>query len=615
MKRLKASNKPCLSLEKQQLMKQRVMSKLGRLPIRSHERDRLLDNSLYSLAGAIRLLAQRVSLLPRQRAVMKEKILATVEIQAQKRFFWSNFFGLSKKLVSGALLVMIVAGMGSFLNVEIYMARASTFTLVDSFSGQVTIQRDGVVMNLEKGMPLMENDEVITGADGSVVIRYFDDSVSRLASNTKIIISKLEKTNDVLGDSSYVEVSLLNGAVWSRVLNLVESKSSYVVKAEDVSAAAKKGAFNVEFDNGKVQVGVFNHTVDISTNGNNENVFSGEKMVFGDGKKEVRPLSQQDRDQVWVKENMQNDQAYLNKVEQQLLEAKRKAVGLNNSKDVSYGNSLQEDTLLFLTFDDVKKKKLELDLAERNFVAAQVKLSDPNISDKEKLEANKELQDFGDAIKNFYAMIAEVEHTDKNYAKELRDYVGAKILTQKKDLSVVLPDSPTYVSKKILDEAELLGANNQTELVQLKVDQATDKLSIAEDAKDKGNAQMASQAVAEYNKDMTGVMTIMNTLPAAKDDVKDKVAEKVSNNTDLLQAINVEPPKPVIADRPSDAAVGVSPVATIPTTAVTSAPVTTTAKVGKVAVPSDHVNPPADNSSVKEELLDRPLPPLLQDIK
>lgn len=529
--RLESGDKPMLSLENKEAMKQRLMAKVRITP---HVR-LCADSSIFSLAGAVRFLAQKVQMTNVQKAEVKERVTEGIEKVSQKRFFLSNYFSLMRKMASASLLLALGFGLFSFMTATTNVVQAGTFTMLESFNGTVFVKRGNDTLRLKAGMPLMENDELITSADGTAVIRYFDNSVSRMDNDTQLQIKRLAKPayNSV---DTHVEISLISGKIWSRVLNLVESEASFVVKANDLSAEAKKAAFTVDFNDGKVEVGVFNHAVSIKSDGKTEQVLTGEKLVANKGFSDIQQLDKAEKDAVWVTTNMKNDQVYLSQVEQRLLDAKRKVVG-------STSGTL--DMALFMSFDDVNKKKLELDLAERNFMAAQVRLSDKNLTDVEKAEAQAIMQVFGDKIKDFYGLVDEIALTDKIYAQELKNYVDAKVLVQKKDLSVAIPDTPNYDAKKILDEAQLVGANNEEDKVKLRVDQAADKLAMVEDIKAFGNTELATKVVDDYKQDMTKVVEMVDDLPAGKSELKDEVSLKVADNIDLLKAIDLVPQQKV----------------------------------------------------------------------
>lgn len=578
---IKACHVPCLDDERRNALKKSLMSKLA---IQPHKR---IGFSLYSLLGKIRALAESVKLDLVKNVMLKERVMDVIDVHAQKKFFWSNFFTFSKKLVSASLLVMMVFGLMSFFNVQMAVVRAATFTTLDDFSGKVLVERGGRLVRAKKGMQILEKDQVVTGNNGAAVIRYFDDSVSRLSANTKIGINKLMKP-EVNSVNTYVEVVLFDGTVWSRVINLVESRSAFVVKAMDVSASARKAAFNVEVENNRLQIGVFNHTVDVKTDGQIEKVMTGEKMVVNNGSSEVVNLNRNEKSDTWVRENLQSDSEYLNQMEDQLLEEKKKVVGVVN-----------QNTLLLLTFDDVKKQKMTLDLAEMNFIAAQVKLHDANLTPEGKVEVSAVMQQFADHVKAFYELVDKVAMTDAAYAKELKTYVDNKVLLQKKDLSVVLPDSPAYPAKEVLNEVELLSAADETELMHLKVDQAAEKLAIAEDVKEKGNLELASQMVDEYKEDMTGVVDMIGQLAETEPGVTEEMKEQVADNVDLLKAIDV-----VFAQEIIEVEHIVAPVI--------SEPVVITVEESDVAVEPEKTIEGPYGVDVQG---DKPLPPLLQNVE
>ena len=158
---------------------------MSKLDIQPHVRE---EFSLYSLIGAIRLLAEKIGIAPARRAMIKERLMETVESSAQKRFFWSNFFSFGKRVTSAALLVFLVFGLFSFMNFNMSVVNAATFTTLDAFSGNIHISRGGRLLSPASGMQILENDQLITGADGNAVIRYFDNSVTRLANDTEIVV-------------------------------------------------------------------------------------------------------------------------------------------------------------------------------------------------------------------------------------------------------------------------------------------------------------------------------------------------------------------------------------------------------------------------------------------
>jgi hypothetical protein len=527
--------------DRKNALKERILMKVGRVCEEDSAKapSTVLSKNFGSLIMAIRKVVSLVRLGVVEKTVLKERIFALVDESSQKRFFFSNFLTFSRKLASIAMVFVLVFGFLTFWTVQTGVVRAATFTTLDSFDGIVLIKRGSGFVLARGGMNLKEGDRVVTANSSGAVIRYFDDSVSRLASDTDIVINKLYNPEDA-SVSSYVEVSLKNGAVWSKVLNLVEENSSFVVKAVSTTASARRAAFNVELHGNMVEVGVFNHTVDFSAGESVDKVMSGEKVVVdasSNGVGQKTKLNNKEKRAEWVSSNLESDRRYVNEVEERFLAAKLNALGIEKTSDVSFDKSLGENTVLLLTFDNVKQAQIELDLAERNFIAAQVKLTDVNLNEEERTDAESKFDEFEREMNEFYQLIDDVSATDQGYADELRVYAEGKIMTHKKDLSVVLPDSPVYKARQMVDALEFLVAEDDAEIASIKNSQAAEKLAVAEEVVGRGDLGLASEILDDYKNDVTDAITMIDSL-SEESDGKEKLVENIAENIGLLDTVS-----------------------------------------------------------------------------
>jgi len=453
---------------------------------------------------------------------IKERVFEKISQKTKSFFFWQRFFDFNKKFVSSFLLLVIAFGMFSFLGVDTQLARAEVFTTLDSYSGDVVVLRRGEILPAFAGMKLVESDVVYTDKNGVAVIQFLDRSVSRLSSNTEVFLDELRKHDDVSAKTS-VKISVVSGSVWSKVLNLVGDDSFFVVKAGDVYTKAQRAAFNVNFQRNDVSVEVFNHAVeiyDVKTKSSSEKVVSGYRAVKNSGKKvvEIKPVVLKKNDLAWVRDNLRKDETYLANVQETVVNEKRESLGLEpGNSDYSFNTSIREKTAMMFTFDDIKKKQMELDIAEKDFVAAYVRLSEPNLNDEEKQKLAAVTQNFAEKTKEFYAVVDDVKDKDSKYADELKKYVDDKIAYQKKDLSLVLPDSPIYEAKKIVDDLDLNLAKNPVDIAKVKVDNAVDKLADAEVMANKGDIELASALVTESEKDLNEATLIVNEVTKANE--------------------------------------------------------------------------------------------------
>ncbi|MFH1533932.1 MAG: DUF5667 domain-containing protein [Nitrospirota bacterium] len=521
---LKGVQKPKLDEARKLALKSRIQSQLE-----------------VPLVKAIQHHGARFSLGAVLRARIKENVFVLIEKTQQKRFIITNFFLFQKKFIAAAMLFFMTFTMFMFMGVSNNVVYASEFTTLDSFEGEVHIERDGEMIELEEDMRLYEKDRIITGADGKATVKFFDDSVSRLSGDTEILIDVLHRP---VGSTviSYVEIDLINGNMWSKVLNLVEKKSSFVVQSSDIFTATKKAAFNVSVDNMEVEVDVYKNVVDVVTAHEVETVVSGQKAVLNqENNVEVTKIAKEVKESDWVKENLDTDRVYIAEVGETLLAAKVESSGVNVEDGFDGENSLTESALLFLTFDDVKAIKMQLDLAEKKLIAAEVKLNDANITIEDKVAVEQAISTYSNIVVEYVNFVENVRITDYEYAEELEQYVVDKLLLQKKNLSLVLPDSPSYGIKAAVEDLEVLVANNLNEEMIVKSKQGLSKLSEVEDALEKGDSDLAKQILDGYKKDVDNMIKVIDSIDDEKEgDLKNELLDDVKSGMKLLDEMNTD---------------------------------------------------------------------------
>jgi len=384
-------------------------------------------------------------------------------------------------------MFLMFFGLFSFVNINTNVVRAASFTTLDDYNGDVVLYRGGDFINVAKGMRILEDDSLMTGEGSYATVKFFDDSVSRLDSLTEMVIKKLSKPTQSIV-SSHVEVTVREGNVWSKVVNLLdEDDSSFSVEAGDLYLTTKRAAFNVEVNNEGVEVGVFNDDVELRNGISNvSKLSSGSKVVAKGGEDmEIHEINEDEKNNKWISNNLDNDERYLIAVEEKLVSARLTSLGVNNLKDVSFNSSLREEAKMWLTFDDVKKNKMELDVAEKKFVAAQLKLSDPRITEAERVRVGEIISNFENKVEEFVNLINEVSLTDDDYAKELEGYVEDKVLSQKKDLNLVKRSDPTFEAKNVVERlAKKLKPKEDVEagdkIVEVGVTVITDKNEVSD---------------------------------------------------------------------------------------------------------------------------------------
>ncbi len=167
-----------------------------------------------------------------------------------------------------------------------------------------------------EGMVLKESDEVRTDISGRATIRFFETGETRLQENSSVVIEKAEEVADQ-PTTVLIELKLISGKVWSRVLRLLDLDSSFSVRTDTVVATVRGTAFEMSQEEDGTTVRVFESAVEVgSENAEGDTVSEGFKLSRekGGAWKTVERFGAQEETSEWYKENLKADEAYLDLV-------------------------------------------------------------------------------------------------------------------------------------------------------------------------------------------------------------------------------------------------------------------------------------------------------------
>ncbi len=481
--------------------------------------------------------------------LMKERIMNSIaesqEFSAKSIFSFFSFASFQKAVSMGLIFVMVFS-LVSFRATDTNIVMADSFTKLDSFNGEIYLKRGGDFIEVKKGMELLESDKIITPKDSTAVVEFFDESVSRLAGDTEVVFERLDFSGDL---SRYVEIALIEGKLWTRVINVID-EDAFVIHTENISTSAKKAAFDVEVKkNEKTEVKVYNSSVDIKKKNSEDKdkVLSGQKVVAIEEEIVVDVISKEEKEVAWVQENMKEDQAFVHKVEEKVVIARKES--LENEK-------IQNKALLTMSFNDVEKKKNDLEVAEKKFIEAELKLRDENLTEEEVKKQEDVINDFYDEVENFYAFVETVKIKDEKYANDLKTFVKDKVKKQKKDLALVLPDSKAYVAKETIDQIAFINAESNEEADEIKVDKAISKISEVEAIIEKGNVEKAAELIdknkVEIKESLELIESKKNNVDSKNNEVSSKVVQDANKYLDELEVSVKSTSKTVVADESKD---------------------------------------------------------------
>jgi len=227
-------------------------------------------------------------------------------------------------------------------------------------------------------------------------------------------------------------------------------------------------------------------------------------------------------------------------------------------------------------------------LAEKAFVTAEINLGKKDLSKEEKEAAEMAIVSFKTAVEKFDKVVDEVGQTDADYGKELKNYMNEKIIAQKKNLSFALPDQPSYFAKEIISDVEILVADSETEVVEIKNEHGLSKVSEVEDMiEKKGDYKLAEKILGDSKDEVNEAIKIAKTI-----DGDEQIGDQVKKVQSVLSNVETK----VVEGKTIEAV---------------SVPVITAAPISTVTVPKE-VEPviPVDTYGVKIQD-DKPLSPFL----
>lgn len=497
------------------------------------------------------LLIQRLKALAKEitpRITFRMFLRSKLMRQPRAPFTW--FFAPRRLQKILAMVILLIFGATVFFNFGFIIPRAeaSFTTVLEEISGAVTVARGSTEIFAVPGF-LLEKDDIVRTANGSkAVIRFLDQSVTRLDEDTEIKISRLF-INPNNKTQTIVELVLNRGQLWTRVVSLIDDLSRFQVKAENALAVAKKkAAFNISVQpNKSARVSAIHNNIDLV-------VATGKKVVettISKGfsvdikpnttaihtKMQLEKLTGDNKQ--WLVDNLAQDKEYMETVKQEAQDQLRDQVKMTPDNPLYAVKELSETTRLALTFNDLGKQKKLL-------AAAQEKLAEAHVmfGKGDRNRAFGLLSEFQKIIFDVSQWIQKHQTDKPTAALELHTLIDEMFNAYQKQLSLVLPSDASYVIKQIVVDTQLHIAPTPIEKTNEQVKQASDKLLQAHDLMERGDTKAAQRQLEEYTDAISEVVSEVQQLPT--DQKEAAVSALLGNRPDDLKALESLPGGPML---------------------------------------------------------------------
>lgn len=455
-----------------------------------------LPAASYRLSNAVRLRGKEVNMPVWAKFVLKERVLEYVETTQNwdagmnygQRFSFKGY-------VATFLIVMFGVSILSFMPVQMKTVMAKT-TVLDSVTGEVFVQRKNVLLRGVDDLELQKGDKIVTKDDGLATIKFFNDSVTRLNTNTHLDLINME-IEYVNPSVSNIEVYLQEGRMWATVIKLTD-KSTFEVKTENLAAdIEKKAAFDVVVKEDGTQLAVFNNVVKVKSakvDALSKTVISGyQATAMKDGSEDIKIEKMMDKDDLivsskWVAANISSDDQYKN----ELVDAKEEEVLVTEVDDSTLEETFIADVV------PLSEKALELkerfENIQKSLVSGEAQLVRGNRED-----GVAHLKFYRNELKHIKEDVDVLLADDEMGRSSVYSYMNTVIDQQIDDLSATLPGDRLYRAKEYLQEIEVNFARDEMERVEVQVAQAGDILLEMEDLINEDKANLVSTLLKRYS--------------------------------------------------------------------------------------------------------------------
>ena len=152
-----------------------------------------------------------------------------------------------------------------------------------SVAGPVSVVHGKKALQAQKDATVQEGETVVTGADATATLRFFDGSEVKVKPDTRFSLDKLEKLQ---AQDKLIHFKLAVGKLLATVKKLASSKSSFEIEAGGVVCGVRGTEYEVDYDpaQDKLDLFVTDGSVWATSHGETFEYHHGEEGHFNQGK-------------------------------------------------------------------------------------------------------------------------------------------------------------------------------------------------------------------------------------------------------------------------------------------------------------------------------------------
>ena len=403
----------------------------------------------------MRVVGQEFVLAPTHRFLMKEMLMTVVR---STRWSWPNFGEGLKWSTAASLVVVLVFTviLGPWFGLE--RADASEISYIQNIDGDVKILRGEQELVGEKGLAIQQADQIVVGTNSVVELRFVNDNLVRFRENSKLVLEKLDA---VTPTQSVVSLNLVDGEGWFKVFAIGGKKAEFKVNTDKVLVSAtQESAFDIKNTEDRTRVVAINNSLDMILSHNQQllaTTLPPEYMVhvrantpfvsYQERLKFVEKVQNEDLD--WFERNLLADKWYKIELQGRLRDAIALKAGLTPDNPFYSLKQFKRKARLALTFDDVKKEEIRLDIAKEKFYEAHKSLNDGNTKLAKTL-----LDDFEKETVEISKKVDELAIVDPKKVEDIKVSLTDGLIEQKHSLAGLVDNTSLATAKDSITKVE-----------------------------------------------------------------------------------------------------------------------------------------------------------------
>ncbi len=253
---------------------------------------------------------------PRQKLSIQRKLPAKPSV-------WKSFGSRIQEIITfGAVRWGMMLGgvaLASFTVLPVIVpyfsppTQASQETIIRNIEGTVAITRNNTTKIANNGGNIIDGDTVITGDNSNAEVIFFNGTIIRVSSNSKLVFDELSP-HPFLVSSGGISVSLEEGVVWMKTFSLSSENSQVSIQTNNLTVIPSRTAFLLQYKNGVNALQVWENSATVVIKGLNVDdsivIRENESLTFSPFDKISPKPSYLAEKTDFVNQNLEKDKSY-----------------------------------------------------------------------------------------------------------------------------------------------------------------------------------------------------------------------------------------------------------------------------------------------------------------